>query len=60
MQVEQVQKALEFKEKKDFLTEAQAEHDLMRLDPNVALRLGLNKGQYYFPQTSTAQESEYD
>ena len=49
MQVEQVQKALEFKEKKDFLTEAQAEHDLMRLDPNVALRLGLNKGQYYFP-----------
>ena len=41
MQVEQVQKAIEFKEKQDILTDAQAEEDLFRLDPNVALSMGL-------------------
>lgn len=40
------------------MTEAQLEADLLKLDPNVALRLGIGKGKIYLPTNSAILEDQ--
>ena len=61
MQVEQVQKALEFREKQDTMSDAQAANDLMKLDPNMALRMGLaSKAASFAVPTNREIDSDSD